>query len=167
MAAPHAHVLPGTERGRDRMVRQRRGARLPLRPVELAVCLLVALDCLAINALVVAHAPRLSLDSLGPVALAYHDKHPRPLSIAIVIVILLLGTLLPRGGRVALLVFVGAAVANFASPVIWVQGVPDYFVFLGSDLIFNLADILMMVTLIVMMISMGKEVVRRASAPAA
>jgi len=103
------------------------------------VCLLVALDCLAINALVVAHAPRLSLDSLGPVALAYHDKHPRPLSIAIVIVILLLGTLLPRGGRVALLVFVGAAVANFASPVIWVQGVPDYFVFLGSDLIFNLA----------------------------
>jgi len=143
------------------MIRQRTRNRLPLRPVELAVCLLVALDCLAINALVVAHAPRLSLHSLGPVALAYHDKQPRPLSIAFVIVILLLGTLLPRGGRVAVLVFVGAAAANFASPSIWGQGVPDYFVFTGPDLIFNLADILMIVTLVVMVISMGKDLARR------
>ena len=138
--------------------------RLPLRPVELAVCLLVAVDCLVINALVVAHAPALSLNSLGPVALAYHDKQPRPMGVAFVIVILLLGTLLPQGGRVAVLVFVGAAVANFASPAIWGQGVPDYLVFRGPDLILSLADVLMIVTAVVVTISIGKELAHRSSA---
>jgi hypothetical protein len=138
--------------------------RLPLRPVELAVCLLVAVECLMMNALVVAHAPTLSLHSLGPVALAYHDKQPRPMGVAFVIVILLLGTLLPQGGRVAVLLFVGAAAANFASPTVWGAGIPDYLVFRRPDLILNVPDVLMIVTAVVIVISMGKDLARRSSA---
>jgi hypothetical protein len=135
--------------------------RLPLGPLEITVCFVVALECLAINALVVAHAPALSLDSLGPLALAYHDKEPRPFGLVLVILVLLLGTMLPRGGRVAALLFVGAAIANFASPAIWAGGVPDYLVLSGPDLILNVPDVLMIVAGIVIVISMGKELVRR------
>ena len=136
--------------------------RLPLGPVELTVCFLVALECLIVNALVVAHAPALSFDSLGPLALAYHDKQPRPLGVAAVILVLLLGTLLPRGGRVAVLLFVGAATANFASPAIWGQGIPDYIVFRGPDVILNLADVIMIVAEVVIAISVIATLRRRA-----
>ena len=111
-------------RVRDNVMLGRTDSRLPVGPVELAVCFCIAIECLLINALVVAHAPTLSLDSLGPVAVAYHSKEPRPLAVAVVILVLLLGSLLPRGARVASLVFVGAAMANFASPSIWSEGSP-------------------------------------------
>ena len=135
--------------------------RLPIGGVELAVCLLVALDCLAVNALAVARVPRLSLDSLGPLALAYHDKQPKPASVAVVILVLLLGTLLPRVGRAAVLVFVGAAAANFASPAFWSPGVPDYIVFRRVDLIANMSDLLMLVACVVILASMVVPLMRR------
>ena len=113
---------------------QRAHNRIPLGPLEITVCFVVALECLVINALVVAQTPALSLHSLGPLAVAYHDKDPRPLGVAAVILVLLLGTCLPRGGRVAALLFVGGAFANFVSPAIWAGGVPDYVVLRGPDL---------------------------------
>jgi len=140
----------------------RTDSRLPIGPVELAVCFCIAIECLLINALVVAHAPALSLDSLGPVALAYHGKEPRPLGVAVVIVVLLLGSFLPRGARVASLVFVGGAMANFASPLIWSRGIPDYLVLGWPDVILNVPDVLMIVTGVVIAASIGSELVRRA-----
>jgi hypothetical protein len=122
----------------DRMVQ----SRLPLRAVDIAVSLLVALDCLMINALVVEHAPALKLGSVGPLAVAYHDKQPHPLAIAVVVVVSLLGSLLRGVGRIAVFVFVGSAAANLASPTIWGDGVPDYIVVRRLDVILNLPDIL-------------------------
>jgi hypothetical protein len=146
---------------RDNVKRGRTDSRLTLGPVEIAVCFCIAIECLLINALVVAHAPTLSLDSLGPVAVAYHGKEPRPLGVAVVILVLLLGSFLPRGARVASLVFVGAAVANFASPSIWSRGIPDYLVFGWPDVILNVPDVLMIVTGVVIAVSIGSELVRR------
>lgn len=118
--------------------------RRPIRPTELAVASVVAADCLAINAAAVRYVPQLSLESLGPLALAFHDRQPHPVFLAVVIGVLLLGTWLPRAGRIAVLIFAGAAIANFASPVIWDEGAPDYIVFRGIDVIANLSDLLML-----------------------
>jgi hypothetical protein len=118
--------------------------REPLGATELAVTSVVAADCLAVNAAAVAFVPRLSLESLGPLALAFHDKQPHPAFLPVLVGVLLLGTFLPRGGRVAVLVFVGAAAANFLSPAIWDGGAPDYIVFRHVDVIANLSDLLMM-----------------------
>ena len=115
--------------------------RMPVGGIDVTVAALVALDCLVINALVVHSVPTLTVDSLGPIAVAYHDKAPGPLAVAVVVVILLLGSLLRGIGRIATLVFVGGALANFASPTIW-GAVPDYIVFRKVDMVVNLADIL-------------------------
>jgi hypothetical protein len=152
----------GESRVRDKVMLGRTESRLPLGPVELAVCFSIAAECLVIDALVVALAPTLSLDSLGPVAVAYHGKEPRPLAVAVVILVLLLGSLLPRGARVASLVFVGAAMANFASPSIWSRGIPDYLVFGWPDVVLNVPDVLMIVTGGVIAVSISSELVRRA-----
>jgi hypothetical protein len=135
--------------------------RLPIGGTELAICLLVALECMVVNALAVARVPTLSLDSLGPLALAYHDKQPNPASVAFVILVLLAGTWLPRVGRAAVLVFVGAAAANFASPAIWNRGVPDYIVLLKFDLIANVSDALMMAACVMIAACMVVPLLRR------
>ena len=127
----------------------------------MVVCLLVSLECLLINAWAVANAPTLTFDSLGPLALAYHDKQPRPAAVAVIIVILLIGTWLSRVGRVAVIVFVGAAAANFASPLIWGQGIPDYIVVRRLDLIANISDILMIGAGTVIVASLFAQYVRR------
>ena len=130
----------------------------------MVVCLLVALECLLMNAWAVANAPRLTFDSLGPLALAYHDKQPRPAAVAVIIVILLVGTCLSRVGRVAVIVFVGAAAANFASPAIWGQGIPDYIVVRRLDVIANISDILMIAAGVVIVASLFAPYVRRLAA---
>ena len=138
-----------------------RRTRRPIGGFELAICLLVALQCLAINALAVAHIPLFSLDSLGPLALAYHDKQPGPIFIAAVILALLAGTWLPPVGRAAVLVFAGAAAANLASPAIWDPGIPDYIVVRRLDVIANAADLLIVAASVVIVASMVVPVVRR------
>jgi len=135
--------------------------RLPIGVVELGICLLVALDCLVVNAFAVAQFPGLSLDSLGPFALSYHDKQSNPVAIAAVILALLVGTWLPRVGRAGVLVFVGAAAANLASPAIWDPGVPDYVVFRRIDVVANAADLLMVAAVLVIVASMVVPLVRR------
>ena len=50
--------------------------RRPITAVEVGLTALVALSCLAVNAAAVSGLPRLSLDALGPFALAYRDKAP-------------------------------------------------------------------------------------------
>ncbi len=135
--------------------------RLPLGGRELAICMLVTLYCLVMNAFAVAQAPGLSLDSLGPFALAYHDKQTSPIPIGVIILALLVGTWLPRVGRAAVLVFVGAAAANLVSPAIWDPGVPDYIVFHRIDLVANAADLLMMAAFVVIVASIAILPLRR------
>jgi hypothetical protein len=140
--------------------------RTPLGGLEVVVCLLVALECLAVNALAVTHLPELTLDSVraGPLALAFHDKHPQPLAVAVILILLLLGAQLPRFGRAAVFVFVGAAVANFVSPLIWRGGVPDYIVLQRIDVIMNVPDVLMIASAMVVVASMlGASWRRRAN----
>ena len=134
--------------------------RLPIRAVDAAVSLLVALDCLMVNALVVQHVPALALDSVGPLAVAYHDKQPHPLAVAVVVVVSLLGSLLRGVGRIAVFVFVGSAAANFASPAIWGRGVPDYLVVRRLDVIVNLSDILIVATGALIVAAMAAQLAR-------
>jgi hypothetical protein len=141
--------------------RAERQGRLPIGAVELAICTIVALDCLVVNALAVATVPRLSLESLGPLALAFHDRQPHPIFAAVLVLVLLLGTWLPRVGRAAVLVFVGAAAANFASPAIWSGGAPDYLVFRRVDIIANISDLLMMGSAVVIVATIAVSLVRR------
>jgi len=136
--------------------------RSAIGPTEVAVSSVVAADCLAINAVAVEHAPPLSLDALGPLALAFHDKQPHPVFIAVLVLVLLLGSWLPRLGRAAVLVFVGAAAANFVSPLIWDAGAPDYLVFREIDVIANLSDVLMIGASVVVAASIVVEIVKRA-----
>ena len=138
------------------------GSRRPIGGAELAVAGLIAVDCLAINALAVAHLPELSLEALGPLALAYHDKQPHPVFIGLIVLILLLGTWLPRAGRAAVLVFAGAVTANFASASIWDAGVPDYIVVRNIDVIANVSDVLMFLSAAVVAASISVETIRRA-----
>ena len=102
----------------------------------------VAADFLAVNAAAVAFVPPLSLEALGPLALAFHDKQPHPVFLVVLVAVLLLGTWLPRLGRIAVLVFVGAVAANFLSPALREEGAPDYIVFREADVIANLSDLL-------------------------
>lgn len=134
--------------------------RLPIGGTELAVSGLVAAGCLAVNALAVASLPALSVDELGPLALAYHDKQPHPAFASVAVFVLLLGSWLPRAGRAAVLVFVGAAVANFLSPSIWGPGAPDYIVFLELDVIANISDLLMLSAAVVVVASVGLAMLR-------
>lgn len=134
--------------------------RLPIGGTELAVSGLVAAGCLAVNALAVASLPALSVDELGPLALAYHDKQPHPAFASVAVFVLLLGSWLPRAGRAAVLVFVGAAVANFLSPSIWGPGAPDYIVFLELDVIANISDLLMLSAAVVVVASIGLAMLR-------
>jgi len=135
--------------------------REPLGPTELAVTTVVAADCLAVNAAAVAFVPPLSLEALGPLALAFHDKQPHPAFLVVLVAVLLLGTWLPRLGRVAVLVFVGAAAANFLSPALWEAGAPDYIVFRDADVIANLSDLLMMGSAVVVVATMVAAGLRR------
>ena len=134
--------------------------RLPVRGVDAAASMLVALVCLMINALAVQTAPDLSLDSVGPLAVAYHDKSAHPLAILVVALVALVGSLLRGTGRVAVFVFVGSATANFASPLIWGRGVPDYVVVRRFDVIFNLSDFLIICTGVLIVGAMAVHLAR-------
>ena len=136
--------------------------RRPVGPIELLIAAVVALDCLALNAAAVAHVPELSREDLGPLALAYHDRQPNLILLPMMALLLLLGTRLPAVGRIAVVVFVGAAVANLASPSIWEPGVPDYIVFRDLDVIANVSDLLMIVSAAAIVLSMAVNVIRRA-----
>jgi hypothetical protein len=128
--------------------------RIPLGPLELAIAGVIAADCLLVNAVAVDNVPPLSLHSLGPLALAFHDKQPHFGFAAVLVFVALLSTWLPRLGRAAALVFVGAALANFLSPAIWNGGAPDYVVFRRVDIIANVSDLLMMTSGAVVLASM-------------
>ena len=138
------------------------GTRRPIQGIEIGMAALIALDCLAVNAFAASELPQLSRESLGPFAVAYHDKQT---SLAFVPVLLLL-LFLVRGlsvvGRTAVLVFVGAAIANITSPLIWDAGVPDYIVFRDIDVIANLSDVLMISASVVIAASIGFDLVERA-----
>jgi hypothetical protein len=137
--------------------------RLPLGPFELAIAAVIAADCLLVNAVAVDHVPPLSLHSLGPLALAFHDKQPHFGFAAVLVFVALLSTWLPRVGRAAMLVFVGAALANFLSPAIWSGGAPDYVVFRRVDIIANVSDLLMMTSGVVVVASMVTVLAERLS----
>jgi hypothetical protein len=127
----------------------------------LAATLLVAADCLAINAVAVAYAPPLSREALGPFAVAYHDASPHPVVFSILAALLALGARLPALARLGLMVFVGASAANVLSPAVWPQGAPDYIVFRDLDLIANVSDVLMVATAVLVAGSVVAELVRR------
>ncbi len=134
--------------------------RLPVRGIDAAASMLVAVVCLMFNALVVQTAPALSLDSLGPLAVAYHDRPAHPLAIMVVAIVALLGSLLRGPGRIAVFVFVGSATANLASPLIWGRGVPDYVVVRRIDVIFNLSDFLIICAGTLIVGAMAAQLVR-------
>ena len=132
--------------------------RIPLGARDVALCLLVAVDCLLINALVVAQRP--TLGSFGPIAVAYHDKQPSLLGIALVVGCLLAGTVLRGGGRLGVLLLVGGAAANLASPTIWDRGIPDYVVFGRLNTVMNLSDILMITAGALVVVSSTAQLLR-------
>ena len=123
---------------------------------------LVALSCLAVNAAAVSGLPRLSLEALGPFALAYHDKAPSFVFVPILVLMLVLVKALSFVGRVAALFFVGAAIANITSPLIWEPGVPDYIVLREIDVIANVSDVLMLSSAVAIAASISLDLVRRA-----
>src|SRR4051812_20064617 len=135
--------------------------RAPIRGIELAMAALIAVECLAVNAVAVSELPELSLEALGPFVIVYHDKQPSLVLLPLLIGLLLLVKHLPAVGRAAALVFVGAAAANVASPSIWRAGVPDYIVVRELDLIANLSDLLMIAAGLVIVGSIGVDGVRR------
>ncbi len=123
---------------------------------------LIAVECLAVNALAVSQLPRLSLEALGPFALVYHDAQPSVVLVPMLLLVLVLVRALSSVGRAAALVFVGAAIANIMSPLIWEPGVPDYIVFREIDLIANLSDVLMLSSAVAIAASISFDLVRRA-----
>jgi hypothetical protein len=121
--------------------------RSPIRPAEVGLAVVVAACCVAANALAVALVEPLSPDHAGPLALAYHHVD-RPLLLLPLLLplFLLLSSLLRGAGRMAMLAFVGAGGANVASMVLWSAGLPDYIVFRRLDVIANLSDLLLLVS---------------------
>ncbi len=151
MTPPRMHARPQQQRH-------------PLRPLELALSLAIALELVLVNAIAVAHIPPLQLDSTGPLGLVFHDKSRSFTLLALLVVVALAATRLPALGRAAALVFVGAAIANFVSPHLWSGGTPDYLVFHRLEIIANVPDLVMLVAVVVIVGSILFRAARRLTA---
>jgi hypothetical protein len=115
----------------------------------------VGVCCVIANAVAVAFVEPLSTHHLGPLALAYHHRHPSFMMILPLLLLpLLLSSLLRGVIRTALLVFAGAAIANIASAALWIGAVPDYIVLRRLGVITNLSDLIMVASAMVVIASL-------------
>ena len=135
--------------------------RSAVSPLELAVAALVAAYCLMGNALATTYVEPLSVDNLGPFALAYHERRPPLVLLPLLLFLLLMCPALPSAGRAALVAFVGAAYANIGSAALWPSGVPDYIVFSHVDVIANVSDVVMLCSATVVVASILVRLSRR------
>lgn len=92
--------------------------------------------CLALHALAVRALAPLSLENLGPLALAWHDGRGPALLVGLAA----LGLAAARWGGTAIWVALGAASANAAALLVW-GAVPDY---IAVDLVVNASDVVLL-----------------------
>ncbi len=126
-----------------------------------SVLALVAEFGVTVNAFAAEKVPPLAETNLGPLALAWNDRGPNPLILIAIIAAIPAGWRLGPLFRTMMAVFAGAVTANAISLFVWPQGIPDYIVIRQYDLIFNVPDLIVVLSAATLVVLVSRDFVRK------